>query len=143
MLPTGIVLNGRRYYQGSHIGYFKHVQRARPADADVPGGLQGSATSLRMATINCFYLCDMENGPTPALFVSVTKHKIKDTHGGLLIIESVGDSTFKHGFNFQHDSQVHKMIHVDSIKGKYKFVPHFDTSISSDFMCCISIWDAR
>ena len=128
------MINGRRYYQGSHVGYLPHVTVLRQQNADLPGGLQGSATSLEIGTINLFYLCGMENGPTPALFVFVKRHPTVDVQEGLPVVATVSNDTFKLGFTVDYDPQLHIMLHVDSIKGKYKLVPHHDKDLASEYI---------
>jgi hypothetical protein len=141
LLISGIRINGRLFKQGDHCEYLPRVV-PRGNVPGVVGGLLGSSTSHLIGTVGLFYRFEMDGGPSPAVFVSVTPRLIKEKERSMYIIEGVIDDTRIRGFEHVHTKLLHFM-HIDSITAKVKLVPHYDLAKRTAFMCAIPMWYVR
>lgn len=136
-LIAGVRLNGRPYKQGDHCEYIPLV-RPRHNLAG-PGGLEGSDSSRRIATINMFYAFEIENQATLHL-VDLTDIPVEAHYRKMSIVSSVRAQRRLPGFDFAHGSGT--LIHIDAMSAKIMLVPHFEESQKDTMMIAIPIWEA-
>ena len=146
---AGVILNGRRYAQGSHCEYLPWVpvsyrNRARGILADGPGGWEGSSTSRKICTVHMFYTFNMQGpGPKRATFVAITDRPVLSRARSLSVISWAGERDLKPGFDFEM-TDGHELIHIDSITWKVKLAPHFNSDLATAGQACaIPIWESR
>lgn len=141
-LISGVRLNGRPYKQGDHCEYIPIVHRR--GNNPGPGGLEGSDTSRRIATINMFYAVRVQdNGEQRDVhLVDLTDIPVGGFYRKLSIVSSdtVRAQRRLPGLNFQHGSGT--LFHIDAISAKVMLVPHFDDSKKDSLMIAIPIWEA-
>ena len=143
LLVAGVWLNGHQFKQGNHCVYLPRVSRRYNQQG--AGGLDGSSTSHRVATIGMFYTFIMHGGgdrSKRATFVSITDRPVKHKVRSMYIIDSVRCDTSLQRFGYVH-SDANTLIFIDSITSKLKLVPHYLQSKQDELMCGIPMWDAR
>ena len=93
-----------------------------------------------------FYVFTMTGVVSPAcphtcVLASITDRPVVGHSRSMFIVNTVREETEKVGFKYEHQDDVHSMIHVDSITSKVMLVPHYLEEMSSSHMCGVSMWE--
>jgi hypothetical protein len=138
---AGVTLNGRDYYQGSHVMYSPYVRR-RGNEANVPGGTLGSSQSHLVGTVRMFYVFTDPHGKNE-VFASIRDRKILEKDNSMAIIDTLNADIRVRAFEYEYDSNLDTVVHIDAITAMLMCVPHYNAERSNTHMCCIHMWHAR
>ena len=119
VLVAGIKINGRPYAIGSHCEIGMPVSRYNP-------GLAGDASTFKVATVHKFYTLQISGSET--LFVELSTHREIDRFKDIRIVK-------------KKPKPQRRTLSVDSIRGRVKFVAHWDAEITKR-VCVLRMWNA-
>jgi hypothetical protein len=135
---TYCVPTGRRYEQGDHVEFFPRVQRRGHAQGE--GGLEGSATSSRLGTINMFYTFGFGSRESQTFVELADLPIVERISSRLFVTDHIDRSEARlDGFS-RVVSGATSIIFIDSIVYRIKLVPHFT---DDNRMCALRMWEAR
>lgn len=124
-MTYGVVLNGRKYAQGSHVEYVVPSQN--------PSG--NSTPTYHIGTILCFYVIyNVDRPKRNIVFVSVKERPVKRKISSMYVLDLLEATP--------PSSPDDVLLHVDSVSCRVHVVPHMDVSNKSEVVA-IRVWDSR
>ena len=143
-MSAGVLLNGHKYRRDSVCEYVPRVQRR--GNVEGVGGRDGSSTSHLIGVINNFFVLEFGSVPVQITLVSITPLRICARIRSMYVVERAEGLARPPSldkideFVTSMQSNIHTIIHVDSITAKVHLAPHFE---DADLMCALRMWAAR